>query len=310
VKISTPLLSRLNHDKNPHWGRAFDLALETLNTGLEAKQIWNVEVGNAKFTLSNGIDRALGSLCDRYRSSRGNEYRYESWQDDFSGYCAFNQAAGRGRRLTKVFGFTPSNPVIADYITALAEVADIWVLIQSLKPFIQKGRRPSQNKTEAQIADELVNTGVCAICGNRQKFGDEDKMVPHGYKMSDYNHSGYRIGSCFGVGYKPYELSNEANVAFKPVLDAQLKNYRSALKTLKSGAVETLTVYEEKFVGGKREKVPVILKKGTPEFDRELKSGIARTESFIRYTKSDIRMNDAKIKGWKLQPLLYGRKKV
>jgi hypothetical protein len=135
-------------------------------------------------------------------------------------------------------------------------------------------------------------------------------MVHHGYQMSDYNHSGYRMGKCFGTGYLCYELSNEANVAFAPYLTSKLKGYKGALKTLKSGTIETFTVQREKYEGHKRVKYAVTLTKGTLEFDRELANQISQTELFIKYTKSDIVTNDDRIKNWKLQPLMYGGEKA
>lgn len=296
MKLDTPILTALLAEKDARYHKLFTSAVETLNKGLAEQKIWNVEINDAKYSLSNGIDRALEVICARHRSNRSADYQYEPWMHDFSSYCSPNQAAGRIKRLTKN---APKTQVIADYIVALGEVAMIWHAIVALKPFIVKGRRPNENKTEAQIAAELSNTGVCAIRNRRQKL-EEGRMVHHGYKMSDYNHSGYRIGKCFGVDYLCYELSNEANVAYKPVLAAQLKRYRVALKELKSGTVLTLTV--------KREKGNLVLEKGTREFDQELNNQIWTVESYIRYTKSDIKANDAKISGWKRQPLKYGGK--
>jgi len=302
MKTTAPILSKLLHDKDPRSGRSFDLALEHLNVGAANGQIWNVEVNDAKFTLSNAVDRALDVIYHKYLGGRGRD-NYEEWTNDLSMYCSFNQAKGRIARLQKN---APKTAIVAEFIAAYQEVEAIWNLICSLKPITIKGRRPNENKTEAQVALELKNTGMCAICDHRQKL-DADKMVHHGYKMSDYNHSGYRIGKCFGTDHLCYELSNEANIAFKPVLTAQLRGYTSALKTLKSGTVETLTVTRQKYVGSRLEDVRVTLMKGTPEFDTELGYEIERTKRFIGYTKSDIKVNDLKISGWTLQPLKYGR---
>jgi len=307
MKIETPILSKLNHSTDPRDGRTFDSAIACLNNALEQKKIWNVELNDAKFRLSSGVDRACEKIVARHRATRGSNYHYEKWQDDFSMYCGLNQAAGRIRRLVKVFGITPKNAIIDDYLAALTEVVLIWKAITMLKPFVVKGRRPNETKTEAQIAADLHNTGICAICGRRQKL-EEKKMVQHGYTMSDFNHSGYRIGKCFGVGYMPYELSNEANVVYALTLWLELKHLKTGLKTLKSGTIETFVVKRDTYVGGKREKVSVVLLKGTEEFNREVESQISQAEMFIRSVKLDIRVNDAKIANWTLQPLMYGSK--
>jgi hypothetical protein len=178
-----------------------------------------------------------------------------------------------------------------------------------MKPIIKKGRKPNQNKTEAQIAEENFNTGVCAICGRRQKLEHgAEVMVMHGYQMSEYNHAGYRVGKCFGVGYKPYELSNEANVAFAPVLESHRVAIKKALATLPK--LTSLDVKKDKWEGGRRTVVDVTITKeaNAHEFDQEIKSRQYRLEWELETVESDIKINDIKISTWKLQPLKYGCK--
>ena len=304
MRTQAPAITNLINLKSERSARSFTLALDCLNSGLENKKIWNVEINDAKSTLSNGIDLALDVIFQRWLDSRSANRQYEEWTNDFSMFCSFNQAAGRIKRLTKS---APKTQVVQDYLVALQEVVTIWNLIQSLKPFVVKGRRPSENKTEEQIAADLSNTGICAICGNRQKL-TVGTMVHHGYQMSEYNHAGYRIGECFGTRYHCYELGCEANVAFAPILKAHLKDYRQTLKTLQSGTVETLTVQRHKYEGGRQVPYNEILKKGSDEFNRELENQIDHVKANIRFTLSDIETNDSKITGWKLQPLKYGGK--
>src|SRR5271157_440464 len=137
MKTTTPILSALLHGKDPRSGRSFDLALETLNVGLANGQIWNVEVNDAKFTLSNGVDRALDVIYDRYLGARGRS-NYEEWTNDLGSYCSFNQAKGRIARLQKK---APKIAIVAEYIAAYQEVEAIWNLICAIKPLIVKGRR-------------------------------------------------------------------------------------------------------------------------------------------------------------------------
>src|SRR5271154_4715325 len=221
--------------------KSFEAAIQTIANGLQAGKIWNQEFIDAKSRIASGCEHAQHIAADGARK-RGDR-SYGDCRDNIGYAFGRNQAAKRSRDLKKLAKRIPAvlNPGTAEYILTLDQIDTIWKWLQSVKPIIVKGRRPNENKTEAQIAIELRNTGMCAICDRRQKLA-EDKMVMHGYTMSDYNHSGYRVGKCFGVKYSCYELSNEANVAFAPALAAQLKGYKSALKTLKSGTVETLTV--------------------------------------------------------------------
>lgn len=319
--ISTPILLNLLINGKDRYIQSVQNALDTLNRGLEEKKIYNVEINDAKFSISSAIDDALSVITNRM--DRGVGYRYEPWENDFSSYCSFNQAAGRIKRLTKN---GPTDPkfiaIVADYIEALKEVDAIWKAICELKPVIVKGRRPNQNKTEEQIAEELCQTGVCAICAHTQKLENKtDKLVMHGYKMSDYNHSGYRMGSCFAVGYLPYELSNEACVAYQPILADYLKRSKSYLRSLQSGKHTKfeIEVSEYNYKTRKSETRNIIAHKGVTtyvkefhateneKFESELEYRKYQTEREISSIESDIEINDAKITNWTLQPLKYGR---
>lgn len=305
--ITTPILSKLNFEKQA--GNRFDAAIDTLNASLTAKKIWNSELSDVKYTLSNGVDRALNIICERDRSKRNLDsypYRYEEWQKDFSGYCGFNQAAGRIKRLTKK---APKTAVVSEYLAALAEVVAIWNAIVALKPFVVKGRKPNQNKTEAQIAEELRNTGMCGICSSRQKL-NADKLVKHGYEMSEYNHSGVQVGKCFGVGYLAYELSNESCVAYAPVLERERKATMASIKLFKSGTIKTITATKYVWEKGRQvEKMVTLFSTGetAADFQKEIESVIYQRESELRMVNNAIKSNKANIDNWTLQPLKYGR---
>lgn len=290
----------------------FQELIATLEAGLVAKKIWNVQVVDAKFSISNLIDDAAKFYSEPFYAQKRNQSA--NWVNgdpryDISMFMNTTSAPKLLRNLTKQNGY--NDPIILEYMEFLKEVVAIGTLIKAIKPFVVKGRRPVE-KTPEQIQDETFNTGVCAICANRQKLDGNVAMVMHGYQMSDYNHAGYRVGKCFGVGYKPYELSNEANVAFAPVLENHRKDIAVAIKTWKSGKITTLDVMKDKWENHKRTEVKVTytLEANPVEFNREKEGRIARLESQLRMVKADIVTNNAKIEGWTLQPLAYGSKAV
>lgn len=290
----------------------FQEELAILEKGLADKKIWNVQLTDAKFRISNDIDKAAEFYANPFYEQRRNER--DSWDSndprfDISMFMNTGSAPKLLRNLEKKNGY--NNPTILEYMEFLREVVAIGTLIKALKPYVVKGRRPVE-KTEEQLRDETFNTGMCAICARRQKLEMSLKMVMHGYQMSDYNHAGYRIGKCFGVGYKPYELSNEANVAFAPVLENHRAGIASAIKTLKVGAITEVDVKKDKWDGsvGKRVEYTVTYTKAANpvEFAHEIELRIARLESELRMVKDDIKTNKAKIDNWSAQPLQYGTK--
>jgi hypothetical protein len=148
-------------------------------------------------------------------------------------------------------------------------------------------------------------------------------MVAHGYRISDGygNYFGFRSGNCFGVGYKPYELSCEANIAYLPNLKRHKTQLESRLADAREGRITELSRMETpKRQQGtdwriKLEPVEVKYTRDEPKyeerdytqeetiFDRLLKILILNLESDIRWTDGQIEHHTKMVTDWKLQPL-------
>ena len=72
--------------------------------------------------------------------------------------------------------------------------------------------------------------GHCGICNNVQKLRNE-RLVLHGYTRPGY---GWIQGSCFGVGYKAWELSPESAVAYVEELKGMIRGQRASIANLKT----------------------------------------------------------------------------
>ena len=287
-------------------------AVATLDAAKTAGEIYNQEFQNAKGYISGGCEHAQHIAAEgaHVRDNGGSVIRYGDVRDDIGYAFGMNQAAKMSRNLKKLSADKMTDG-IQDYIATLDLIAEWFQFLKSLKPIIKKGRRPNVNKTEAMIAEENFNTGVCAICACRQKLESTFKfptMVMHGYQMSEYNHAGYRLGKCFGVTYKPYELSPEANIAFKPVLASHRTGIKKAIATLPK--LTEVIVNSHKWEGGKRVAVSVTYTKEANqyEFNQEIASRQSHLEYELGMVEDDIKINDAKIENWTLQPLKYGCK--
>jgi hypothetical protein len=311
IKAIVATFAKAKRNRQPFASSArFDAALQTLAAGKTAGEIWNVEFNDAKYYISHACEHAQEEAAHEAHDwqPEGGIVHYDDARRDIGYAFGMNQAAKLSRNLKKLSA-DKMTPRIEAYIAVLDEIAAMFVYLQSFKSIIKKGRRPVQ-KTEEQLRDETFNTGVCAICANRQKLDGSVNMVMHGYQMSEYNHAGYRVGKCFGVGYKPYELSNEANVAFAPVLEHHRQSTAAAIKTWKSGKITSVEVKREKWEAHRRVeyKVTLTLAENPVEFQSEVNARIGRLENELRYIKADIKTNNAKIEGWTLQPLTYGSK--
>ena len=63
------------------------------------------------------------------------------------------------------------------------------------------------------------NTGTCPCCFRNVKLDAAGRMVLHGYQRPGW---GETIGRCFGVGYKPFELSSDGTVDLRTHLKDQV----------------------------------------------------------------------------------------
>jgi len=283
-------------------GDQFHNALHTIQSGIDAGKIYNQEFKDAKDWIANGCEHAQHVAAN---GARGGSRSFGDCRDNIGYAFSMNQAAKLSRELKKLQKRSPEKITsgIVEYVATLDQIDAVWKWLQSVKPIIVKGRKPNVvNKTQEQIEAELTNTGHCAICGRRQKLSGEElrtrTMVHHGYQMSDYNHSGYRVGKCFGTARLPYEVSCEANKEFLVILKRELKEYRASLKAYQNSEADTLMVTEYP-TGRLRDAVQVPYAKGTTQYEKERQSRIHEKESRIRQTQSAIKYHEAKVADWK-----------
>jgi hypothetical protein len=307
--INTPLLDAAIQT-HPKYAPRFDRfvnAKADLIEGVEKKHIWNVDFVDAKDRLSRAIDAACdmafeASLPEFWRVRDLSSASPKEWDlkertleahEEFHSTCQMNQAAGRIKRLSKFMDL----PNVAEYVALLKEVVLLHELVQAAKPFIEKGRKPSENPVEADI----TNTGHCAICGNRQKMTANQKMVHHGFQISGGtgHYFGYRLGSCFGVGYAPVELSCEANVAYIPALQNFLEQTIATIDSLEKKTAPSHSETRQKREGYRYVSFTVEHLKGTPEYASINRSKILQQQSLVRQIEGDIERQRHNVKVWK-----------
>jgi hypothetical protein len=275
--------------RSGHPMERFQEALEQLEACLQAGKVWNQEFQDYKSNISRACEHAqhiASDACDR--RTHHNDAR------DEIGYAyGMNQAAKLSRNLKKL----PADkitPAIQTYIDTLDQITGLWNYLAQFKPLIVKGRKPAENPKEV---DES-NMGTCTCCGKLQKLDGRQALVHHGYRISDgRGYFGFRAGSCFGVGYKPYEFSCEGNKALVKHLNEQLAHSKEYLGALNDGPVAmTEQVRKE----------TKTYNQGTPDYVRVLKRAINEMESKIELIQGEIKRQQALIKAWKLVPLRDG----
>jgi hypothetical protein len=281
----------------------FETAVTLLEQGIANKNIWNVDYVAAKDTLSNLWERASDEVYKPLMKFYYHEEppRAYSWADNDPrrnlGLCQFMNTPGYLKKLRTV----RNAPELEPYIALLAEAAKFATDFKAVKPFIVKGRKPSENPVEKDV----TNTGICPVCMKRHKLAFNSTMVAHGYTIK----GGYggRNGMCVGHGYKAWEIAPDGAIAFKTGLEGFLKELNQTLTDLQQSNYPTMreTVRVRKEFG-RFEDEKRVWDKGTPQYERIRQSSIHSTESQIRYVTRDIEELTARIDAWKPQPLKYG----
>jgi hypothetical protein len=282
----------------------YESAIEELTQAVEQKSIYNQALQSVKYELKHGIEAAAESLTDQIHPAvrkRGG-HTWVALYNHLDSYFGLNAAAGRAKRLRKnAADLIASIPALGAYVALLDEVAQVNQAITSLKPFVLKGRRPSENPKQV----DLSNTGTCAICENTQKLTPARNLVHHGFRISDgFGHYiGQRIGTCFGVGRKPYELSCAANKDFKKVLEASLVKVKQRVADLKAGKVKELSSQEWERVEGRTIQVLKLHHEGDAKFPSVLEHEIYQTERNQEGLERGIERQTTLIVRWTLKPL-------
>jgi len=135
------------------------------------------------------------------------------------------------------------------------------------------------------------NTGSCPACFRNVKLAS-GRIVLHGYTRPGW---GSIQGSCFGVGFPPYELSPEGTKALVKHLTTAREEQERLIQDLEGGRVQRLTVPARQ---GVRFVYPV-----DPSWDEEVQRVIARARHTVVLLDADVKKAQRLVDGWKLRPL-------
>lgn len=284
----------------PHAQARAVAAVNVLDDAIKTGSVYNVELTEAKDALATTLrvvkDRWQEEYLTAYHAGQTNDVE----EDIYYWYAVLTNLPGLHKKIAK----HASRPLVAKFISLTAPFLPYAEAIKGKTFEVIKGRKPAETPKEV----DLSNTGICAICGKRHKLTKAVKMVDHGFQISDGrgNYFGTRLGHCFGVGYAPYEVSNEANVAFAPVLDQWIAEETEKLTDLNTGKVTSFKTkdYQRNEAGRWVEvEVKVTKESDAKKFARLLDAAIHTQEMTVRHLEADKRDNQAKIDNWVARPL-------
>jgi hypothetical protein len=190
--------------------------------------------------------------------------------------------------------------------TALKSVA-FWKFVYGQG--IQEQAKAALDSLGQEIVDKIVRpsqvrslegTGTCPVCFRNIKLKG-DTMMRHGWNVQGQRSQGmygmtWHTGPCFGVGFKPFEVSPNGTKAYlSSVLEPMLKTRIKRTQALKKRPA-TLRVSLR----------PRKIEEITPEhpaYERSLGIEVQKVEREIKSLKEEIKECHARIQRWKPQPL-------
>ena len=143
------------------------------------------------------------------------------------------------------------------------------------------------------------NTGSCPCCfGNfklRSKSTGLPEMVLHGFKRPGW---GQVHGSCYGVGFPPFELSPEGTKHLVNLLEKRLEGSQNQLKRYQDKDLAEMYV-------NVRGEIKKVTRDSKSEYDwnQLVEREIRDVGNVIKSVDRDIRTLSKLVSSWKLQPL-------
>lgn len=172
--------------------------------------------------------------------------------------------------------------------------AEACGLIEDVSSFLGMPTPAEEKAEKANTFDprDVVNTGSCPCCFGLHKLLSNGTMVHHGFERPG---DGNIYGDCFGVSYKPFEVSPEGTIAYAKDL-RQTQAYTEAdMAFLES---DKCTEISEEVSAGRTTKI-VVHKRGTEDFARVLALRVSQCQSQISCLKAMASNLEKLAKDWK-----------
>jgi hypothetical protein len=189
---------------------------------LDADVIYNADYAAVREALNKVLEKAKEAASAVYLAIPYEDRRGDELSAQYYGTIYPHTLPGWLKKLPKTA--SPTHAAALEAYRALEALAPICAKFVAAKGRVVKARKPSAEprKTPARTLD---NTGTCACCGQNVKLSG-GTIVPHGYTIR----WGFQSGSCFGVGFRPIEVSDEGLRAALKGFESQLGKARLALE--------------------------------------------------------------------------------
>lgn len=284
--------------------------LAILDAADAAGEIYNTQWQAAKDLLNRALEAEVKESLSHYdiscRSSIYNlEQRDEKLYGITSAFCyTLHLLPSQAKKLARA-NKSCTCKIALSLIAVLTVVVNRWepiaARVSAWKPLVKSGRKALSAEERKTPVRTLENTGTCGICGQNVKRTHGQTvggLADHGFHISDRDgtcrYYGFRSGTCFGVGYQPFEVSPQAVEMYIPALHEHLVSKKKEL--------EYIRIATEHYC------IDYLIRRGEPKtlrinasdnrFDQTKNTLISNTEHKIRTIEHAIERYELAVKNW------------
>jgi hypothetical protein len=213
---------------------AFAKAIDAVANGIDSGVIRNVVLSDAKFTLGRLVDHAWDKHVSQPFFHAGKwKNQPQGAQDLYDGILimSVHDVLGASRKIEKSQAQGEAIDAMRAYF---AEVLPLAKAMASLKDKVVKGRAPNKEPSKPVNPHKVVKTCPCCF---RAIAVQGHVMAHHGYQRPG---GGLQTSSCYGIRFRPLEVSNEGLVWLIGVYKGKLTDAEKIYSD--RGKVKSLTL--------------------------------------------------------------------
>jgi len=201
----------------------FDAALQEVVTGVEAGAIRNAVLQDVKFVLGRVAEAGWKKHVNEPYIYAGKWEALPQAVRDLSDSIMIMSLHDVIATSKKVARSKATGPAVDAMRMFCLEALPLAEAVASLKDKVIKGRAPRSEPAKPVNPNKVVKT--CPVCF-RQIAVQRGTMAHHGFERPGY---GSQTASCYGIRFKPLEVSSEGLEWLISWLQGRLERARNAL---------------------------------------------------------------------------------
>lgn len=329
--VSEPFVDRVKLSSNDDYAASRRAGVR-FSAPLGKGESWKVYSSDAPFDVARDKLLAVGQVGTEGAPKVGRFYYGEIALRQPSGYASYLNLGEQILFGVEAVKFSKGKepyvlhilPWKADATGTVVDAPSFWTwaykvgLDADAKAYVEaSGGVKVVREREAEARGEMENSGICPVCGERQKLrapaGKDPfpRMFQHGYRLSERGGWGFRahgqqVGECYGSGKPPWETSPRGLIHFRDnMLLAWLERAREVEERY---AAEGATAVKMDYDFATRKEVRRELRPGDLGYEDAIEHNRRESKRRRESLEADVERAEKMISEWRREDLYDERK--